>query len=363
MESLAAKREPEATMAKQRGTSGTKGTTGAGSDRKKVRRRERSASGTPGGKRRARERTDPEAVAAPVPEAVGSGSAPSPDGAHHHLHVRTIEPPASGLRQYFAEVWRYRTAFGYFVRRYMRKRYGRTFFGYLWFVLPYVIPLFLGALVFGGILGVGVPGVPYLVYFSVTLGTWLLFSQTAYLSTRSLEITRSEVRRLYVPRLIPLAAAVTLPVLAFAFYMVMMAATAGFYVLTRGEFYLQLGPATLLVPVALAMLVVFGWACGLWFSTLAPRARDVRRLAGYVIGIWYFLTPIMYPIDQIPSGWRFLASLNPITAPVELVKDGLLNVGDVTPLGVAMYFGWLAVAIVGGLLIFVPKERRDVAFY
>jgi homopolymeric O-antigen transport system permease protein len=351
-------------MAKQRGTSGTQGPTGAGPDRKKARRRERSVSSAPGGKRQARERANPEAVAVPVPEPVGAGRAPFPDGSHHLRHnVRTIEPPASGLRQYFAQVWRYRTAFGYFVRRYMRKRYGRTFFGYLWFVIPYVVPLFLGALVFGGILGAGVPGVPYLVYFAVTLSAWLLFSQTAYFATRSLEINRSEIRRLYVPRIIPLTAAVTLPVLALLFYLVMMFGTAGFYVLERGVFYLDLRPATLLVPVGLAMLVVFGWACGLWFATLAPRARDVRRLAGYVIGVWYFLTPIMYPIGQIPAGWQFMASLNPITAPIELVKDGWLNVGDVTPLGVAMYFGWLAVAIIGGLLIFVPKERRDVAFY
>ena len=51
------------------------------------------------------------------------------------------------------------------------------------------------------------------------------------------------------------------------------------------------------------------------------------------------------------------------TAPIEMVKDGWLNAGDVTSLGVLMYFAWLAFAIVGGLIIFVPKERRDVAFY
>jgi homopolymeric O-antigen transport system permease protein len=282
---------------------------------------------------------------------------------HHHHLTRTIEPPSSNVARYFAAVWRQRAAYGYFVKRYMRKRIGRTFFGYLWFVLPYLIPLFLGTLVFGGILGVSVPGIPYFLYFSVTLGTWVMFSQTAYLSTRSLEITRSEVRRLYVPRLIPLMAAVTLPALAFAFYLVMMFAVSGFYLVTRGEFYLQISPETLLVPVGLAMLVVFGWACGLWFSTLAPRARDVRRLAGYVIGVWYFLTPVMYPIGQIPSGWQFMASLNPVTAPIELVKDGWLGAGHVTPLGIAMYFGWLAVAVIGGLAIFIPRERRDVAFY
>ena len=331
-------------------------------ERKRARRRARGANGVP------TERDETRAAPAPgpddeaeFPELPGPG-APS-TGRHKHERVRTIEPPGASLRRYFADAWHHRAAFGYFVKRYIRKRTGRTFFGYLWFVLPYVIPLFLGTLVFGGILGVSVPGIPYFLYFAVTLGTWVLFSQTAYLCTRSLEITRSEVRRLYVPRLIALAAAITLPAIAFVFYTTMMFAVTGFYVVTRGEFYLQLRPATLLVPVGLAMLAVFAWAVALWFSTLAPRARDVRRLAGYVIGVWYFLTPVMYPIDQIPSGWQFMASLNPITAPIELVKDGWLNVGDVTALGVGMYFAWLAVAVVGGLIIFVPKERRDVAFY
>ena len=93
----------------------------------------------------------------------------------------------------------------------------------------------------------------------------------------------------------------TLPTLTYLIYVVIIACTVAFYVLTRGEFYLDLRPATLLVPVALVMLVVFAWASALWFSPLAPRARDVRRLAAYVIGFWYFLTPVMYPIDEIPS--------------------------------------------------------------
>jgi ABC-type polysaccharide/polyol phosphate export permease len=144
---------------------------------------------------------------------------------------------------------------------------------------------------------------------------------------------------------------------------VIIACTVGFYVLERGEFYLALRPATLLVPCALVMLTVFAWACGLWFSPLAPRARDVRRLTGYVIGFWYFLTPVMYPIDEIPAGFQFLASLNPATAPIELIKDGLLDVGEVTSLGLVTYF--VALVVVGGvgLRIFLPKERRDMAFY
>jgi lipopolysaccharide transport system permease protein len=293
--------------------------------------------------------------AAGTPRPVSPSSPPAP--------LRVIEPPTPGLRRYFAEILHQRHAFGYFVRQYVQKRVGRTFLGYLWIFLPVLIPLFMGALVFGGILGVSIPGVPYFLYFIVALSAWTLFAMTAYWATRSLEIMRSEIRRLYVPRLIPLISAMTLPVVTLLIYLLIMGCATAFYVFERGEFYLKLRPATLLVPAAVAMIVVFALACGLWFSPLAPRARDVRRLAGYVLGVWYFLTPVMYPIDEIPSGWRFLASLNPITTPIELYKKGLIGVGDVTSLGVAVYFGALVVVSVVGLRIFLPKERRDRAHY
>jgi lipopolysaccharide transport system permease protein len=287
---------------------------------------------------------------------------PSPSAAPT-IALRAIEPPAPGPRWHLAEIRRQRPAFIYFMRRYLRKRYGRTFLGYIWLFLPTLLPLFMGALVFGGILGVSVPGVPYIIYFAVALSSWLIFSQTAYLATRSLEIARSDVRRLYIPRLIPLIGAVTLPAFTFLIYVGIIACALAYFVLTRGEFYLVLSPETLLVPCALGMLVVFGWACGLWFSPLAPRARDVRRLAGYVIGFWYFLTPVMYPLGEIPSGYRFLANLNPITAPLELVKEGVLGVGDVTTLGLVCYFVALVLVGVPGLRMFLSKERRDMAFY
>jgi lipopolysaccharide transport system permease protein len=277
--------------------------------------------------------------------------------------LRIIEPPAPGIRRTLGAYWHYRAAFPFFVRRFLRKRYGRTFLGMIWLFLPVLMPLFMGAIVFGGILGVSIPGVPYFLFFVVASAAWHLFSQTAYFATRSLEISRSELRRVYVPRLIPLTASMTLPVFTFLIYVGITVIAVAYYAWADGETYLSIGPTTLLVPVALTALVVLGQACGLWFSPLAARARDVRRLAGYVLGMWYFLTPVIYPIEEIPEGWQFLASLNPVTAPIELVKTGILGVGDVTTTGVISYFAALAVVGLGGLMVFLPKERRDVVHY
>ena len=293
----------------------------------------------------------------------GHGALPLSGDAGRLSPLHVIEPPAPGIRRRLAEYWHHRAAFAFFVRRFLRKRYGRTFLGLLWLFLPVLLPLFMGAIVFGGILGVSVPGVPYFLYFIVASGTWTLFSQTAYFATRSLEISRSELRRLYVPRLIPLTASVTLPVFQFLVYIGICAVAVVYYAWSRGQTYLEISAETLLVPVALGFLVVFALACGLWFSPLAARARDVRRLAGYVLGMWYFLTPVIYPLDEIPEGWQFLANLNPVTAPLEVVKDGVLGVGEVTSTGVISFFAALALIGTGGLILFLRKERRDVANY
>src|SRR5947208_2927131 len=142
-----------------------------------------------GGAKRARAR-DRERALAPRADAAAAPASTFPPGPSRPL--RLIEPPKPGLRRYLGDVWRHRPAFSYFVRQWIRKRTSRTFFGVLWLLIPLVLPLVMGALVFGGILAVKTGRIPYLLYFSVAMSAWLLFSQTAYFSTRSLEIARKE---------------------------------------------------------------------------------------------------------------------------------------------------------------------------
>ena len=171
--------------------------------------------------------------------------------------LRTLEPLTGGARREVAQAWRHRAAWVYFVRSFMRRRYGRTFLGYLWIFLPVVVPLLMGALVFGGILGVSAGPVPYFLFFIVASGAWHTFAATALLATRSLEMSRSELRRVYVPRLIPLSASLTLPAINLVLYAAIAGVAVAFYWFDRHEFFLSFGAATLLVPVALALLAPF----------------------------------------------------------------------------------------------------------
>ena len=78
---------------------------------------------------------------------------------------------------------------------------------------------------------------------------------------------------------------------------------------------------------------------GLWLSALTAKYRDFIHLSGFIIQIWMYATPVIYPLSQIPERWRWVAVLNPMTMPVETIKYMLLGQGVVLPSYLALSVG------------------------
>src|SRR5581483_6198686 len=105
------------------------------------------------------------------------GRAPMTTGAPAAQRRRVIAPPAPGVGRAVRDAWRRRQAFGYFTRRFLRKRYARTWLGWIWIPLRPALDLSVRALVFGGILGVSSGKIPYFLWFVVASSVWRLFSE------------------------------------------------------------------------------------------------------------------------------------------------------------------------------------------
>jgi lipopolysaccharide transport system permease protein len=206
------------------------------------------------------------------------------------------------------------------------------------------------------VLGISGGGAPYLLVFVIATSTWELFAQAAYWSTRSLELSRRELRTVYVPRIVPLAAAFAPALIEYLIYLGIAAAVVVWYVAADGTFYLEFGPETALVGAGLVLILLLGIGIGLWTAPLAVRARDVRFVLTYVLGFWYFLTPVIYPIEAIPERYRSLASVNPVTAPIEMVKRGLLGFGELPVEAIAISLGTIVALFAGGLYAFARHE-------
>src|SRR5688572_13260592 len=99
---------------------------------------------------------------------------------------------------------------------------------------------------------------------------------------------------------------------------------------------------------------------GLWMSALTAKYRDFAHLSGFMIQLWMYATPVIYPLSVVPEKWRWVAVLNPMTVPVETFKVLFLGVGSLDPAHVGFSIAATLVVLLTGLLAFQNVERTFV---
>lgn len=267
-----------------------------------------------------------------------------------------IEPKGDGLVASLREVWKYRGLFGFFARRFLEKRYVRTWLGWLWLPLRPLSTVLSRALVFGGVIGISTGNVPYVLFFLIGQAAWTLFYEATYWSTRSLELSRATLRRVHVPRLIPLLSSLAPSVVDCFIYLAMAAVMVVWYTVADDSFPLVITVRTPYALIGAGLLCALGLGIGLLTSVFAMRARDIRFMLGYLLSFWYFFTPVIYPFEAFPPQFRTLASLNPATGPVELVKVGVFGVGHVTTTAIIITAVTICTLWIAGLAFFLSRE-------
>ena len=275
----------------------------------------------------------------------GSVSRPAAARRTELLTLTVIERRPPGLRSRFAEAWRYRGLISFFGHRLVAKFYQRTFLGRIWIPLRPALQVVPQILIFGGVLGVPSDGVPYAVFFMVGQAIWEAFGRLLYYGTRSVELNRQLVKRLYFPRVVLPVAAIYPAAVELVTYGLMAAVTVGYFRIAHHHTYVKLAPELLLVPAGLALLALLALGVAYWLSVFCAQYRDVRFAVRIGLGFWYLVTPVIYPLSAIPSRFRPLADVNPATAPVEMIKRGLLGVGQV-PMP-ALVISVVSVAVLG----------------
>lgn len=272
---------------------------------------------------------------------------------------RVFTPPRWTPLGALTRLWRHRSLIPYFGRRYLERRYARTLLGWVWIPLRPTFDIGARVLLFGGFLGVASGDRPYFMFFIVGMAAWQLFERSAFWAMRAIEMNRALLSRAHISRLVPVVAAVVPGALDFLLYFAIASIGAAYYYVSNGSQYLALDTTTAAAGVGVVLLSLFAIALGMLLAPLAAEARDVRFFARYLFGFWFFLTPIVYPLSTIPPDYRKLAELNPLTAPVELVKYGLLRTAQPTSLSLTVSLATLALLLVGGLWFFARRERTS----
>jgi lipopolysaccharide transport system permease protein len=274
--------------------------------------------------------------------------------------VVIIEPRSTGAVERFREVGRYRALLPFFGRRALEKLYIRTHLGWLWIPMRPLLDVVLKALIFGGLLGAPSGDVPYFLFFLIGMMAWTLFEQSLMWSTRSIELNRQLIKKLYFPRLLLPFAHLAPALVELFLYSIILAVSLVVFKVVDGTTHIPLEPQLILAPVGMLLGVLLALGISFWTSVLGAATRDMRFTLSYILGVWFFLTPVIYPLSSLPAFLQPFAVINPMTPIIEMVKWASVGVGALDLPGLALSVGMIVVIWASGLWFFSRAEALSV---
>ena len=246
---------------------------------------------------------------------------------------------------------------GHLGNNYVKKYYLDTFLGYLWLPLRPLADVLLRSVLFGAVLQVASGGRPYFLFLVVGTIGWFFFERVTYWGYRSLQYNQRYYRAIPVPWLPAITGTAVPGAMHALLYFLIALGAAGYYAIERGTFYLTFGLDTLYALLGMLLLLLMAWMLGLVLAPLVRVARDIRLLIPYPLMFLYVLTPVVYTVDSMPADYRAIALYNPLTAPIELIRHGLLGMGLPSQESVLSCVGLLIVTIPIALALFARAER------
>lgn len=215
-------------------------------------------------------------------------------------------------------LWDYRTLLWVFIKRDLKVRYRYTMLGGLWSIIQPLSMMLIFSLVFSHIFHVQTAGIPYPLFSYAALIIWQSVSRMLTQGGTSLSDYAPMLSKVYFPRLL-----VPLAIIFGACVDFVIASTI---LLGMIIFYgIPLSLTLLWVPLILLMTLCLTMGLTFWISALDSQFRDIRAALPFLLQVWMFATPIMYPVTIIPERLHTLYYLNPLVTQVELFRWALLG--------------------------------------
>jgi lipopolysaccharide transport system permease protein len=267
----------------------------------------------------------------------------------HVAPTIVIQPPRKWVPVDFHELWEYRELLYFFTWRDVKLRYKQTGLGIAWAVIQPLFMMVVFTLFFGGLAKIPSDGVPYPLFSFAALLPWTLFAEGMTRSTVSMVQNANIMTKVYFPRLIMPAASILSPFVDFCVAFIILIIMMAYY-----------GFVPTVNVIFLPLLIVFAMltslAVGIWLSALNVQYRDFQYTIPFLIQIWMFASPVVYPATMLPQSWQFLYALNPMSGVIEGFRWALLGTN---PPGFMIFIslGVVIVLLVSGIFYFRRMEQ------
>jgi lipopolysaccharide transport system permease protein len=253
--------------------------------------------------------------------------------------------------EWLQEFWRYRELFYFLVWRDVKIRYKQTVLGAAWAIIQPFFIMIIFTLFFGRLAKMPSDGIPYPVFSYSALVPWTYFAGALALAGNSLVGNANLITKVYFPRVTIPASAVLSGLVDFAIASVVLLGMMVYY-------RIQLSWGLLLWPVLVVPLVLLALGVGMFLAALNVKYRDVKYTIPFIVQLWLFLSPIIYPTSIIPERFRTLIALNPISGIIEAFRASLLPTRQVDWQLLSVSVAVTLFIFTLGALYFMKTERN-----
>jgi homopolymeric O-antigen transport system permease protein len=232
------------------------------------------------------------------------------------------------------DLWAYRELLYFLAWRDVKVRYKQTALGAAWAILQPVASMLVFTLFFGKLARIPTDGIPYPIFVFAGLLPWTFFANAVTASGDSLVANSSLITKVYFPRVLIPGAAVAAGLVDFAI-------AAAVLLVMMPLYAVPVSLRLLMTVPLLALTVLIALAFGMWIAALNVRYRDARYAVPFLIQLWMFLTPVIYPVSIVPQRWRWLLYLNPMSGLIQGYRSALLD----------RAFDWTGILVAGSIAL------------
>ena len=272
-----------------------------------------------------------------------------------------IRPKDKLLSVDFKEIWQYRDLMMLFVKRNIITQYKQTILGPLWFVIQPMMTTVMYMVVFGGIAKISTDGLPQPLFYLAGISFWQYFADCLTKTSNTFVNNAGIFGKVYFPRLVTPLSDVISNLVRFGIQFGLFLIVYLYYVIFT-DAVIQPNLYALMFPVLVAMLAGLALGCGILFSSMTTKYRDLQLLLSFFVSLWMYATPVIYPLSTITNEkLRLVMQLNPLTGIVEFFKYGMLGVGNHDWWMLGYSFGFMVVLLAVGIVVFnkVQKSFMD----
>ncbi len=266
-----------------------------------------------------------------------------------------IKPEISLFDVDFKELIRYKDLWRMFVKRDILTQYKQTVLGPLWFFINPALTTIMYMIVFGGIAGISTDGLPQPLFYLSGICLWNYFSTCLLKTSSTFNDNQHIFGKVYFPRLIQPLSTITSCLYTFGIQLFLFILVYIYYVVQGVGIMPNL--YLLLMPVLVLMLAGLSLGFGIIISSLTTKYRDLTILFTFIVQLWMYATPVIYPLSVMSPGKQWIAALNPVTPIFETFKYATLGAGTFSwiQLGYSLLSTCVVLSI--GVVLFNKVQR------